>query len=51
MDVEISQHDFFPENDKKIVWNVGIHGCIVLYPIRVVTIRAITDTYCAMIIN
>ena len=33
---------FFSKNGKKI-W--GIHGCIVLYPIRVVTIRAITDNY------
>ena len=39
-DVDISLTLFFRENGKKI------HGCIVLYPIRVVTIHAITDNYC-----
>ena len=40
------KHDFSRNIVKKIVQNFGIHGCIVLYPIRVVTIRAIADNYC-----
>ena len=41
-DVEIVITQFFWKKKKK---NWGIHGCILLYPIRVVTTHAITDHY------
>ena len=41
---------FLEKWQKKIVLNFGIHGCIVLYPICVVTIHAITVNYCTVLL-
>ena len=57
LDVEIFTTWFFPKNGKKDVkngkkvLNFGIHGCIVLYPIRLVMLHAISKNYCTCVMG